>query len=33
MHIHLTINDDDRDFDVASNELLLTTLRLSLIHI
>jgi len=27
MHIHLTINDDDRDFDVASDELLLTTLR------
>jgi putative selenate reductase molybdopterin-binding subunit len=27
MHIHFTINDDERDFDVASNELLLTTLR------
>ncbi|MBE2234610.1 MAG: 2Fe-2S iron-sulfur cluster binding domain-containing protein, partial [Anaerolinea sp.] len=27
MHIHLIINDDARDFEVASDELLLTTLR------
>jgi putative selenate reductase molybdopterin-binding subunit len=27
MHIHLTINGDERDLDVAPNELLLTTLR------